>query len=81
MANKQMLASLATSLMAEKHELKPSATLSRCVCPNVGKSQVAPGRYRAEGLLFHMIGHWAIHVDVASGARIERAQLDVELEL
>lgn len=43
--------------------------------------QVAPGRYRAEGLLFHMIGHWAIHVDVASGARIERAQLDVELEL
>ncbi|MEM1453342.1 MAG: hypothetical protein AAF957_13190 [Planctomycetota bacterium] len=40
----------------------------------------ADGALVAEGLLFHMVGHWEIHVDVRRGARVERAQLDVELE-
>ncbi|QDV08592.1 hypothetical protein Poly30_41450 [Planctomycetes bacterium Poly30] len=39
-----------------------------------------PGRYTAEGLLFHMIGHWEFHVDVTRGPRIERAQASTKLE-
>ncbi|MEL6429351.1 MAG: hypothetical protein AAFP22_12045 [Planctomycetota bacterium] len=42
--------------------------------------QAAPGRWRAEGLLFHMVGAWQFHVDVRRGAYVERAQIDYELE-
>jgi hypothetical protein len=33
---------------------------------------VAPGRYRVEGLLFHMPGRWDLLFDVDSGAGTER---------
>lgn len=38
------------------------------------------GSLLAEGLLFHMVGRWEIHVDVRRGARVERAQAEVILE-
>lgn len=39
-----------------------------------------PGRWRADGLLFHMVGVWQFQIDVREGARIERAQMDFLLE-
>ena len=39
-----------------------------------------PGQYAADGLLFHMIGHWEFHVDVTRGPRMERAQVSTRLE-
>lgn len=39
-----------------------------------------PGRFTADGLLFHMIGHWEFHVDVTRGPRIERAQASTTLQ-
>ncbi len=39
------------------------------------------GALRAEGLLFHMIGHWEFHVDMTRGLRTERAQVSYELTL
>ncbi|MEM6671852.1 MAG: FixH family protein [Planctomycetota bacterium] len=38
------------------------------------------GTLRAEGLLFHMAGHWEIHVDVRRGPWIERAQASVQMQ-
>ena len=38
------------------------------------------GRFRAEGLLFHMPGKWELYFDVTRGALTERAQADVHLE-
>jgi hypothetical protein len=38
------------------------------------------GRFRAEGLLFHMPGRWELYFDVTRGALTERAQTDVHLE-
>lgn len=40
----------------------------------------AGGSLLAEGMLFHMVGRWEIHVDVRRGARVERAQAEVILE-
>jgi hypothetical protein len=37
------------------------------------------GRYRAEGLLFHMSGRWEIAFDVAAGGATERVASAVEL--
>lgn len=37
------------------------------------------GSLRAEGLLFHMVGHWEFHVDLTQGPRVERAQASFEL--
>jgi hypothetical protein len=34
---------------------------------------VAPGRYRAEGLMFHMPGLWEMRLDTAGGARLSLA--------
>lgn len=39
------------------------------------------GSLRAEGLLFHMVGHWEFHVDLTRGPRVERAQASFELTL
>jgi hypothetical protein len=39
-----------------------------------------PGRYRAEGLLFHMNGRWEIAFDVVSGNETERITSIVELQ-
>ncbi|HVE39865.1 MAG TPA: FixH family protein [Planctomycetota bacterium] len=36
--------------------------------------------WKAEGLLFHMPGHWELYVDVTQGGATERAQLDVDLK-
>lgn len=38
------------------------------------------GRYRAEGLLFHMPGRWQLLFDVATGGRTERLVSDLVLE-
>jgi hypothetical protein len=38
------------------------------------------GRFRAEGLLFHMPGRWELYFDVTRGPITERAQTDVVLE-
>jgi hypothetical protein len=38
------------------------------------------GSWIARGLLFHMVGHWELYVDVRRGAITERAQFDIELE-
>jgi hypothetical protein len=38
-----------------------------------------PGRYRAEGLLFHMSGRWQIAFDVVAGSTTERITSPVEL--
>ena len=37
------------------------------------------GRYRAEGLLFHMSGRWEIAFDVVAGGTTERIASSVEL--
>ena len=31
---------------------------------------LGPGRYRAEGLMFHMPGLWALHLETAGGVRL-----------
>ncbi|HEX7901959.1 MAG TPA: hypothetical protein VF950_29640 [Planctomycetota bacterium] len=38
------------------------------------------GTFKTEGLLFHMPGRWELYVDIAEGARTERAQVEVILE-
>lgn len=47
------------------------------------RARVSPqgdGRYVAEGLLFHMPGHWRLVFDVDAGGRTERLAANVELE-
>jgi hypothetical protein len=39
-----------------------------------------PGRYVAEGLLFHMPGRWELSFDVESGGRRTRLATDVVIE-
>lgn len=43
-------------------------------------TRTAPGRFRVEGLMFHMPGYWELHFDVVSGGVVERAQASVEIE-
>jgi len=43
-------------------------------------SRQADGSYKAEGMLFHMAGHWELYFDIAQGGRTERAQVDVNLK-
>ena len=38
------------------------------------------GSTRAEGMLFHMPGHWELYVDITQGGKTERAQFDVDLK-
>jgi hypothetical protein len=38
------------------------------------------GSFAAEGLLFHMPGHWELYFDVSQGGKTERAQVDVDLK-
>jgi hypothetical protein len=47
------------------------------------RAKVAPkgdGRYVAEGLLFHMPGHWRLIFDVERGGKTERLTADLNLE-
>jgi len=48
------------------------------VAPTV--TRVAPGRFRAEGMLFHMPGYWELYFDLLQGGGVERAQGAVTLE-
>lgn len=41
---------------------------------------IGPGRFRVEGLLFHMAGFWQMYFDVTRGAVTERAIVRVDLE-
>jgi hypothetical protein len=36
--------------------------------------------WKAEGLVFHMAGHWELYIDVTRGGETERAQMDVDLK-
>lgn len=38
------------------------------------------GRFRIEGMLFHMPGAWELYFDMTRGATTERAQCAIELE-
>jgi len=38
------------------------------------------GSWLARGLLFHMVGHWELYVDLRRGPITERAQFDIDLE-
>ena len=38
------------------------------------------GRFRAEGMLFHMEGRWELYFDIVDGPLTERAQTEVFLE-
>ena len=38
------------------------------------------GSYTAEGMLFHMPGHWELYFDITRGGKAERAQVDVDLK-
>ena len=42
-------------------------------------SRSSDGSYAAEGMLFHMPGHWELYFDVSQAGRTERAQVDVLL--
>ncbi len=44
------------------------------------KPQGAPGRYRAEGLMFHMPGKWEFLFDVRDAKGIERLKQDYPLK-
>ena len=41
--------------------------------------QTGPGRYQAEGLLFHMPGRWRLIVDIDEGGRRHRLTDDITL--
>jgi hypothetical protein len=36
--------------------------------------------WKAEGLVFHMPGHWELYIDITQGGVTERAQMDVDLK-
>lgn len=38
------------------------------------------GRYLAEGMMCHMLGHWELYVDLTDGQITERVQWDLELD-
>lgn len=40
----------------------------------------APGRYRADGLLFHMPGRWELIFEVRASGRSDRLTRSIELE-
>ncbi len=43
-------------------------------------ASLGPGKWRAEGMLFHMPGYWELYFDVRRAGRGERAQAAVHLE-
>lgn len=38
------------------------------------------GRYLAEGMMCHMLGHWELYVDLTRGPITERVQWDLDLD-
>ena len=51
-----------------------------CVALEQRFSRLPDGSYKAEGMLFHMPGHWELYFDVSQGGRTERAQVDIQLK-
>jgi hypothetical protein len=43
-------------------------------------TRLGPGRFRVEGMQFHMPGYWELYFDLARGPLRERAQFAIELE-
>ena len=43
-------------------------------------TRLTEGTVKAEGMLFHMPGHWELYVDITHGGVTERAQFDVHLK-
>jgi hypothetical protein len=46
----------------------------------VAKMSRAGSAWKAEGLVFHMPGHWELYIDITQGGSTERAQIDVDLK-
>lgn len=47
----------------------------------LAKVSRGPGNsWKAEGLLFHMPGHWELYIDITQAGSTERAQMDVDLK-
>jgi len=46
----------------------------------VAKVTRVEGGWKAEGLVFHMPGHWELYVDITEDGVTERAQMDVNLK-
>ncbi len=44
------------------------------------KTKLAPGKYRVEGMLFHMPGSWELYFDISKAGRSERARAVVILD-
>lgn len=57
------------SMPAHRHGMNYRPTLQR----------VGPGQWRADGLLFHMRGRWALRWDVQADGRTQSLQQAVEL--
>jgi len=47
---------------------------------NVRLVPAGGGRYLAQGMLCHMLGHWELSIDLYRGPIVERAQFDLDLE-
>ena len=43
-------------------------------------TRLSDGTLKAEGMLFHMPGHWELYVDITRDGVTERAQFDVDLK-
>jgi len=46
----------------------------------MAKMSRAGSAWKAEGLVFHMPGHWELYIDITQGGSTERAQIDVDLK-
>lgn len=42
--------------------------------------RLAPGRYRAEGLMFHMAGNWRLSFDLSADGRLMHLTKDLEVQ-
>ena len=49
-------------------------------CEHICSALPAGNSWKAEGMLFHMSGHWELYVDITQGGATERAQMDVDLK-
>lgn len=43
-------------------------------------TRLPDGTFKAEGMLFHMPGHWELYFDLTEGGLTERAQVDIHLK-
>lgn len=71
-------ASLAAGVTLAVDATMPEHGHGMNVTPRV--TPLGPGRFRVEGLLFHMAGRWEIAFDVTRDAVTERAHATVEID-